>query len=40
MKLGHFARECMKKHGQHVARATSITNPQLEELENEHVQSQ
>jgi hypothetical protein len=33
----YFTRECPKKHGSHVAGAISITNPQLEESENEHV---
>jgi hypothetical protein len=39
-ELGHVVCECLKKCGQHVACATSVTNPQLKKSENEHVQSQ
>jgi hypothetical protein len=35
----HVARECPKKHGPHAAHAISVTNPQLKESKNEHVQS-
>jgi hypothetical protein len=37
---GHVACECLKKRGQHVTCAISITKPQLEESKSEHVQSQ
>ncbi len=39
-KPGHVACECLKKRGQHVACAISITKPQLEESKSEHVQFQ
>jgi hypothetical protein len=35
----HVTRECPKKHGPHTTRAICVTNPQLEELKNKHVQS-
>jgi hypothetical protein len=38
-ELSHVARECPKNCGPHVTRTNSITNPQPEESENEHVQS-
>jgi hypothetical protein len=38
-KLGHVVHKCPKKHGPHVAHVISITNPQLDELKNEHVYS-
>jgi hypothetical protein len=35
-KPSHVVCECPKKFGPHVAHAIFITNPQLEELRNEH----
>ncbi len=39
-KPGPIICECPKKCGPHVAHVISITNSQLEESDNEHVQSQ
>jgi hypothetical protein len=36
-KLGHNARECLKKRVPHATHAIYVTNPQLEQSRNENV---